>query len=97
MSTVTTLSGVFRSVNPRTASFCLALVAALSLAGGLAGACRSLAVARSLSAPILAARGVDHAPAVGDRSAHRLTRSPVRATGSLSLRPSEAGRAAACA
>lgn len=95
MSNVATLSGIFRYVNPRTASFCLALVAALSLAGGLAGASRSLAVARSVSAAGLATRGGEREPALGDRSAHKLTRSQVRATANLSRPPCEAVSAAA--
>jgi hypothetical protein len=95
MSNVATLSGIFRNVNPRTASFCLALVAALSLAGGLAGASRSLGVARSVSAASLVTRGGDRAPALGDRSAHKLTRSQVRATANLSRPPCEAASAAA--
>lgn len=95
MSTVEILSGVFRCVNPRTAAFCLALVAALSLIGGLAGASRSLAVARSVSAASLATRGGDREPALADLSAHKLTRSQVRATANLSRPPCEAVSAAA--
>lgn len=94
MSTVATFSGVFRGVNPRTASFCLALVGALSLIGGLAGASRSLAVARSVSAASLATRGGDREPALADRSAHKLTRSQIRATANLSRPPCKGGSAA---
>lgn len=94
MSTVATPSGFFRTVNPKTASFCLAMVAALSLVGGLACASRSLAMARAGSAPVLATLDGDHAPAISGRSAHKLTRSPVRALGNPSLRPAEARTAA---
>lgn len=84
-----TSSGLFRHVNQKTASFCLALVAALTLAAGLACASRPFATARS-AAPILVPAAADHAAIVTGRSAHKLTRSPIRIFGNPSLRPAEA-------
>lgn len=81
-------SGFFRKVNHRTASFCLALVATVSIAAGLACASRPLPVAAA--APVLASAGVGDGSAMSGQSAHKLTRSPVRIFGIPSLRPAEA-------
>lgn len=86
MTTDATTSGLFRNVNPKTASFCLALVAMLTLAAGLACASRPFAVAGT-AAPILVPAAADHAATGTGRSAHKLTRSPVRIFGNPSLRP----------
>ncbi|WP_439575865.1 hypothetical protein [Phreatobacter sp.] len=90
MAKLATSSGFFRTVDQKTASFCLALVATLTLAAGLACLSRPIATA-STAAPILVPAAADHAAIVTGRSAHKLTRSPIRIFGNPALRPAEAG------